>query len=91
MHDQHRTITPSNRPTRRAQAVARPASRVAVIPNGINQAHFAAAPGVAAVHFTRATPLRLSTDAPPVALVAQPVTRDNVLKMVPGTKSRSAR
>ncbi|NBB16789.1 FtsX-like permease family protein [Caulobacter sp. SLTY] len=39
------------------------------------QARISALPGVAEVAFTRATPLRLSTDAPPVALVAQPVTR----------------
>ncbi len=47
------------------------------------QARIAAAPGVAAVHFTRATPLRLSTDAPPVALVAQPVTRDDPGARIP--------
>jgi putative ABC transport system permease protein len=47
------------------------------------QARIAAAPGVAAVHFTRATPLRLSTDAPPVALVAQPVTRDDPGDRIP--------
>ncbi|MDO9337066.1 MAG: ABC transporter permease [Caulobacter sp.] len=47
------------------------------------QARIAAVPGVAAVHFTRQTPLRLSTDAPPVALVAQPITRDNPGARVP--------
>ncbi|MBI1405462.1 MAG: FtsX-like permease family protein [Caulobacter sp.] len=41
------------------------------------QARLAAVPGVAAIHFTRAQPLRLNPDAPPVALVAQPVTRDD--------------
>ncbi|HYE44565.1 MAG TPA: ABC transporter permease [Caulobacter sp.] len=39
------------------------------------QAAIARVPGVAGVAFTRAIPLRLSPDAPPVALVAQPVTR----------------
>ena len=47
------------------------------------QARVAAVPGVAAVHFTRAIPLRLTPDAPPVALVAQPISREDPGARVP--------
>jgi putative ABC transport system permease protein len=39
------------------------------------QARLARVPGVDGIAFTRAQPLRLNPEAPPVALVAQPVTR----------------
>ena len=41
------------------------------------QARLAAAPGVASVTFTRSLPLRLSPETPSVALVAQPIRRED--------------
>jgi putative ABC transport system permease protein len=51
--------------------------------NAAEQARLAAVEGVAAVHFIRSQPLRLSADTAPVALVAQPITRDDPAARLP--------
>ena len=47
------------------------------------QSRLAAVPGVAAINFRKVTPLRLSPDEPPIALIAQPIDRANPGKNLP--------